>query len=181
MAYKEIVTKAVIGKGKRVSANEYSLIPEEIPDTVLGCWIINHNFNGIHNGPKVEVNGSFDINVWYAYDNDTKTAVTTKKFKYNEKMTIALKENAVLTDTELIIRGLKQPTVTDVAIDFGKVNMNVEKEIGVEIVGDTKIKIQIMDDEDDYEIVSDEPEQIPEITNEDIEEIEEKINEDYIE
>jgi len=181
MAYKEIVTKAVIGKGKKVSTTEYRLIPEEIPDTVLGCWIINHTFSGIHHGPKVEINGSFDINVWYSYNDNTKTAVTTKKFNYNEKMTLALKENAVLTDTEIIIRGLKQPTVNDVSINEEEVIMNVEKEIGAEIVGDTKIKIQIMDDEDDYEIINDDPEPIPEITNEDIEAIEEKINEDYIE
>ena len=181
MAYKEIVTKAVIGKGKRVSTTEYSLIPEEIPDTVLGCWIINHAFGGTNHGPKVEINGSFDINVWYSYDNDTKTAVTNKRFNYNEKMTLALKENAVLTDTEIIVRALKQPTVTDVSIHGDEVKMNVEKEIGAEIVGDTKIKIQIMDDEDDYEIITDEPTPIPEITDEDIEEIEEKVTEDYIE
>jgi len=182
MAYKEIVTKAVIGKGKRVSTVEYSLIPEEIPNTVLGCWIINHTFGGTHHGSKVEIKGSFDINVWYSYDDDTKTAVTTKRFNYNEKMTLALKENAVMTDTEIIVRGLKQPTVTEVSITDDEVKMNVEKEMGVEIVGDTKIKIQIMDDEDDYEIINDETEQpIPEITDTDIEEIEEKVNENYME
>ena len=28
---------------------------------------------------KVMVTGSFDVNVWYAYDNDTKTKVNTKQ------------------------------------------------------------------------------------------------------
>lgn len=41
-SYKEIVTKAVIGKAKKTSKNEVSLTPEENVNTVLGCWVINH-------------------------------------------------------------------------------------------------------------------------------------------
>ncbi|MBQ4584089.1 MAG: outer spore coat protein CotE [Bacilli bacterium] len=40
--YKEIVTKAVVGKAKKISHNDYSLKTEEVPNTVLGCWVINH-------------------------------------------------------------------------------------------------------------------------------------------
>ena len=47
MAYfKEIVTKAVIGKGKRVTTSTHTIKPQNKPDTVLGCWIINHSFSG---------------------------------------------------------------------------------------------------------------------------------------
>ena len=42
MAYKEIVTKAVIGKGKKKYRNSYQISVEEKPTTILGCWIINH-------------------------------------------------------------------------------------------------------------------------------------------
>ena len=40
--YKEIVTKAVVGKAKKTSAGDYTISTEEIPNTVLGCWVINH-------------------------------------------------------------------------------------------------------------------------------------------
>ena len=40
--YKEIVTKAVIGKGKKYFKNNYTIKPTEKPTTVLGCWVINH-------------------------------------------------------------------------------------------------------------------------------------------
>ncbi len=40
--FKEIVTKAIIGKAKKTSSGDYTLVPEEKPDTVLGCWVINH-------------------------------------------------------------------------------------------------------------------------------------------
>ena len=45
MAYREIVTKAVIGKGKKKYRNSYQVTVEHAPSTILGCWIINHNFS----------------------------------------------------------------------------------------------------------------------------------------
>lgn len=44
-----------------------------MPNTVLGCWVINHSFNGVKgtNG-SVTINGNFDVNVWYSYDADKK-------------------------------------------------------------------------------------------------------------
>lgn len=41
-SYKEIVTKAVIGKGKKTFKNKYNMLIEDDVDTVLGCWVINH-------------------------------------------------------------------------------------------------------------------------------------------
>lgn len=40
--FREIVTKAVIGKGKKTFSNHYTLVPQEAPTTILGCWVINH-------------------------------------------------------------------------------------------------------------------------------------------
>lgn len=52
-SYKEIVTKAVIGKAKKTSSNKFSLTPEELPNTVLGCWVINHVLVGGDNHCKI--------------------------------------------------------------------------------------------------------------------------------
>ena len=41
-SFKEIVTKAIIGKGKKHFKNSYSITTENVPTTVLGCWVINH-------------------------------------------------------------------------------------------------------------------------------------------
>lgn len=155
--FKEIVTKAIIGKAKKTSTNEFLITPELKPDTILGCWVINHKFNGSNNGGVVNLEGTFDVNVWYSYDNDTKTAVSTQSFNYQDKMPVHLKDNTTLTNKEeIIVRSLKQPTVTNVNVENGIVKLNVEKELGVEIIGDTKIKVSIEEDEDDYEIVTDE-------------------------
>ena len=152
--FKEIVTKAVIGKAKKISHGEYRLIPDEIPNTVLGCWIINHTFSGKNDNGRVVVDGSFDINVWYSYEGDTKTKVSTSRYRYNEILPVTLKDNETLdNNSEIIVRSLRQPTVTDVNIVNNEIVMNVEKEIGAEIVGDTKLKITVEDNEDDYEII----------------------------
>lgn len=40
--YREIVTKAVIGKGKKTFTSTNSVTVENKPSTILGCWVINH-------------------------------------------------------------------------------------------------------------------------------------------
>lgn len=40
--YKEIVTKAILGKGKKTFTHKNSIETKNKPTTVLGCWVINH-------------------------------------------------------------------------------------------------------------------------------------------
>ena len=53
--FREIVTKAVIGKGKKKFSDTISLSTDNTPTTVLGCWIINHNFGGSLSGNIVMI------------------------------------------------------------------------------------------------------------------------------
>lgn len=53
MAYKEIVTKAILGKGKKYYQNSYSVNVSNNPSTVLGCWVINHLLVGGDNCLKI--------------------------------------------------------------------------------------------------------------------------------
>ena len=167
--YKEIVTKAVTAKAKKSTSNKYTLEPEEIPNTILGCWVINNTFNGTSVGDSIIVNGSFDVNVWYSYDNDSKTAVSTKKYNYSDTMHMK-SLNSLDSRPEVLVKSLKQPTVADVKIDNGVVNLSIDKELGIEIVGNTKIKVPVETLDDDYEILEDDPP---------LEEID-KVNEDYL-
>lgn len=172
-SYKEIVTKAVVGKAKKTSVSNFTLKPEEAPDTILGCWVINHTFEGKNQSGVVNINGAFDVNVWYSYNNDTKTGVATKRFNYNDKMNVRLKDNTSLNEaSEIIVRSLNQPTVRDVNIDGDTVKLSIEKELGVEIVGNTMIKVSVEDDPDDYDVIE-------EIDENEVSQIEE-VNEDYL-
>ncbi|MFV0250033.1 MAG: outer spore coat protein CotE [Bacilli bacterium] len=175
-AYKEIVTKAVIGKGKKYFKNNYTITTENIPTTVLGCWVINHKFKGYKSGEKIGVDGSYDVNIWYSYESDSKTTVVNKKIDYNDLFNVKIKENADLTsDTDIIVRTLKQPSCTKVTIDEnGNINFDIEKELGVEIVGETKMKISIEEEEEPWDDIDDD------VNDEILNDIDETVRENYI-
>lgn len=175
-SYKEIVTKAVIGKGKKHFKDKYSLEAEFEPTTILGCWVINHKFKGYKSSDKIGVDGSFDINIWYSYEQDSKTAVINKTIEYNDLFNVKIRENADLSgDTDIIVRSLKQPTCSEVNIENEKtISFNIEKELGVEIVGETKVKIAVEDDEEPWDEIVDD------ISEDTLKEIDENIDENYL-
>lgn len=174
-SYKEIVTKAIIGKGKKSFKDSYSIDVENRPSTVLGCWVINHKFEGYKNGESIGVDGSFDVNIWYSYDNDSKTLVATKTIEYNGLFNVSIKNNADITDeTDIIVRSLTQPSCSNVSINDNTINFDIEKELGVELVGDTKMKIAVEDDEEPWEILDDE------IDEETLKNIDNNVSEDYL-
>lgn len=159
MSYREIVTKAVIAKGKKTYKNDYTIKVSESPSTILGCWIINHNFEGKELNEKILINGSFDVNVWYSYDNDTKTAVTTQKITYNEEEKLNTKVDNT-TKKDIIIKSLKQPTCISATSEGSDIKLEVEKELGIEIVGDTLVKVSSVDEEDDWDNLNDNNEEL---------------------
>ena len=174
-SYKEIVTKAVVGKGKKYFKNTYTIEATNKPSTVLGCWVINHKFKGYKSKDQIGVDGTYDVNIWYSYEDDSKTTVINKQIKYNDLFNVKVKEDADLTsDTDIIVRTLKQPTCSKVNIEEdGKITFDIEKELGVEIVGETKMKIAIEEDEEPWQDLTDE-------VNEDLEkEIDETIKEEF--
>lgn len=153
--YKEIVTKAVIGKGKKYFKNKYSIDVNNNPSTILGCWIINHHFLGKLVNNDAVVDGSFDINIWYSTDNDTKTNVLKETINYNERINIKSKINADLNNSEIIVKALKQPECVNVNIRGNVIDFEIEKEVGIEVVGDTKVKILTEEDEDEWQVFDD--------------------------
>ena len=91
-------------------------------------------------------------------------------------MNVRTRNDVDLTgDTDIIVRSLKQPTCSKVNIlDGGVINFDIEKELGVEIVGETKMKIAIEEEEDPWDEIDDE------VTEEVEQEIENSVTEDYI-
>lgn len=175
-AYKEIVTKAIIGKGKKYYKNTYTIDTENEPSTVLGCWVINHKFKGNDVGGKIVVDGSFDVNLWYSYNNDTKTTVITKKIKYSESVMVRQREEADSSVKDIIVRSLKQPNCVNAKEQGNSIVIDIEKELGIEIVGDTKVKVAVEEDEEPWDVIDDN-----EYTDEVDKEIDKNVKEDYLE
>lgn len=171
--YKEIVTKAIIGKGKKTFKNDYEVIVDKDIDNVLGCWVINHNIRGVKDGEYIKIIGSYDINIWFSYDNNTKTDVVSNSMNYEEKVRVKIRENGEFDDSiEIIIRSLKNPSCIDVSNNGKTIKYTISKELGIEILGDTKIRIPISNNEDDYDIIIDE--------NVISDEIDKSVNENYL-
>ena len=154
--YKEIVTKAVIGKGKKFFKDNYNIEVENVPTTILGCWVINHKFKGYKTNDKIGVSGSYDVNIWYSYDNDTKTSVITKNIGYKEVVTVSQKETTDSNSKDIIVRSLKEPSCVSAKENGNTITVEIEKELGVEVVGDTKVKIAIEEDEEPWDEIEDE-------------------------
>ena len=73
-------------------------------------------------------------------------------FTYEDIINVNLKQNITLTDdNEIIVRTLTAPSVSDVKTENNTIKLTVDKELGVEIVGDTKVRINVVDDFDDYD------------------------------
>jgi len=168
--YREIISKAIISKGKKTFEEKGIINVSNTPSTVLGCWVINHKFNGIKQNNKIIIDGSYDINIWYSYDNDTKTDVVKETHNYTE--TVNMRDNNY-DNTEIVLRSLTDPKCVDVKINGDTINYIVNLELGIELVGDVKMKVEVDENVDDYE-------QIIEESSVD-KEIDESVNVDYLE
>jgi len=168
--FKEIVTKAVVGKGKKSFKNTYNVLAEHNVDRVLGCWVINHNFKGTVKDDKVVIDGSYDTNIWYSYDNDKKTAVVNKNISYNEQTGINLKPNATLVGSDIIIRVLKEPSCTNVNVKDDVIEFDIEKELGIEVVNDEKVKIAVEQDEEQWDTLEEDFEEVEKNIDEEVKE-----------
>ena len=170
--YKEIVTKAVVSKGKKLFTTNHS-VEVNNPSTILGCWVINHNFNGTKSNNNIVINGSYDVNIWYSYDNDTKTDVVKETNTYKE--VVHMRNVDDIDGEEIIVRSLKQPNPLKVEISGNSINYSIEKELGIELVGDVKVKIAYDNNEDPWDNLSDS------VKSEDIEkQIDEEVKEEYL-
>ena len=171
--YKEIVTKAVVSKGKKLFTTTNSVVVTN-PSTVLGCWVINHSFNGTKENDSIIIDGSYDVNIWYSYDNDTKTEVVKETNTYHEVVHMRKVDN--IDGEEIIVRSLKQPSCIKVDIKDNKISYTIEKELGIELVGDVKVKIEANDEDDNWDEIVEEKDNIESLD----ETIENEVKEDYI-
>ncbi|CAM5183181.1 Spore coat protein E OS=Ureibacillus acetophenoni OX=614649 GN=SAMN05877842_10496 PE=4 SV=1 [Ureibacillus acetophenoni] len=105
---RQIVTKAVVAKGKKRYETSEVLRPPHTPTSILGCWVINHHYHAKKQGKYVEITGKFDVNVWYAYNNHTKTAVFTETVNYKDKVKLHYRDEDIIDSDNVKVRVLQQ-------------------------------------------------------------------------
>lgn len=145
-SYREIITKAVCGKGRKFSEATHHIRPSEPPSSILGCWIINHTYSAKKRGDTVEVNGTYDINVWFSYINNTKTDVATQTVSYTDIVPLSMKdENVISEELDVVARAVQQPNTLEAVISENghSVDVQVEREFIVECIGETKVAVAV--------------------------------------
>ncbi|MEK3645188.1 MULTISPECIES: outer spore coat protein CotE [unclassified Aeribacillus] len=144
--YREIITKAVVAKGRKFTQATHTISPEKKPASILGGWIINHKYDAQKRGKTVEIEGTYDINVWYSFDENTKTEVVTERVKYTDVLKLRYKDDNYLDDeNEVVARVLQQPNCLEVTISPNGENIvvQVEREFLAEVIGETKVVVSV--------------------------------------
>ncbi len=156
---REIVTKAVVGKGKKLIRIQNNVIPTNEPYSILGCWIINHEFTATLDGDLVKVDGNYEINIWYSYDHNAATDIARADIVYNE----VIKTRQIVCDVnnsskDVIVRVCQHPTCTNAAITEDGICVDIIIELIVEVIGETKMIVTVFaptdvteEYEDDFE------------------------------
>lgn len=139
--YREIITKSVVAKGRKFTQSHHSIHPPHRPSSILGCWIINHKYDAKKVGKKVEVSGTFDVNIWFSHHDNTKTSVVIENVSYKDVIKLKYRDPDCYDDNEIIARVLQQPNCLEASISENglKIVVQVEREILVECVGETKM------------------------------------------
>ena len=164
---REIVTKAIVGKGKKLIRFKNNLVPNNSVDSILGCWIINHTFKATLDDDKVCINGSYEIDVWYAYDDNKSTELSKESFEYQE----VIKTRQIINDLDrdsrdVIVRTIQQPTCVNACITCDGVTVEVVLELLAEVIGEATMIVTVYPKEEVHE--------------EYINDFENEINEDFI-
>ncbi len=142
---RQIVTKAVVARGKKRAEACETLRPPNNPSSILGCWVINHTHQAKKHGRFIEVTGKYDINVWYAHHDHSKTSVFSETVPYRERIKLYYRDEETNGVEDVRIRVIQQPNCTEAIItpDGEQFKVTVERELHAEIVGETTICIQV--------------------------------------
>ena len=149
---REIVTRAVVAKGKKVLNLVEKVKTNEKPYSILGCWIINHEFEASKVNEVVKLDGEFEINIWFSTNNNTKTDIIREVITYKKEIATKTVVKDFLENTEdILARIVQHPTVTNAKVIEDTVQVDISFEIIVEIIGETKMKVTVFTEAETWE------------------------------
>ncbi|MBJ6363630.1 outer spore coat protein CotE [Paenibacillus sp. GCM10012307] len=144
---REIITKAVCGKGRKFSTVTHTVTPPHHPTSILGAWIINHQYEAVKAGDGIEVIGTYDINVWYSYDRNSQTDVAKETVSYVESVPLSYLDPKHRASTEEVAaESTQEPNCIEATISSNgtSVIIRVEREFVVEMIAETKVFVAVL-------------------------------------
>ena len=145
---REIYTKAIVAKGKKLSRITYNFTLNHFPDDILGCWITNHHYEAAIKNKIPKMIGTFDVHIWYSYHDEMDSIV--------EKHQVTKKEDREFESSDQVKgRCLNKPKCLSASHNGKDVTMEIEKEMQIEISGETCIKVEVKDEEEIWDDLED--------------------------
>lgn len=153
---REIYTKAIVAKGKKLSKNTYSLSLSHIPNEILGCWITNHHYEAAIKNRVPKVIGTFDLHIWYSHNDEMESQISKQQITYIDDMQVTKKEDREFELTDQVkARCLENPKCLSASFEQQKVTIEIEKEMQIEISGETCIKVEVKNEEEVWDDLED--------------------------
>ncbi|NLW17542.1 MAG: outer spore coat protein CotE [Firmicutes bacterium] len=141
---REITTKATCAKGQKRFRQIHSIVTANPAELVLGSRITSHSYVASPLANSVEIKGSYDIHIWYTYADGTLTAVEKKTVRYMEHLPVIDLEGERLGQEESVEATVtREPEVVGMHVRRGAVQVEVDLEFYVEIVGETKLWVKV--------------------------------------
>lgn len=143
---REIITKAICGKGRKFNQVTHNVTPPHAPTSILGAWVINHEYEAVKSSNGVEVVGTYDINIWYSYDRNTKTDVAKETVSYVELVPFSYVDPKHRASTvEVAAESTQEPNCIEANVSSAgsSVIIRVEREFQVEMIAETKVCVVV--------------------------------------
>ncbi|MFC6332185.1 outer spore coat protein CotE [Paenibacillus septentrionalis] len=144
---REIITKAVCGKGRKFSTSTHTVTPPHRPTSILGAWVINTKYEAVKSSSGVEVIGTYDINIWYSYNNNSQTDVAKESVQFVENVPLYyLDPKHRASTTEVFAESITEPNCIEANISSSgdSVVVRVEREFAVEMIAETKVSVAVV-------------------------------------
>lgn len=146
---REIYTKAIVAKGKKLSKNSYTFSMNDYPNEILGCWITNHHFDASIKQGVPKIVGTFDVHLWYSFNDNRDSKTEKRQVTYIDEMQVIKKENRDFEVDDLLkARCLSKPKCLSSYVKEKNIICEVEKEMQIEISGETCIKVEVKDEDE---------------------------------
>ncbi|MBR3891318.1 MAG: outer spore coat protein CotE [Bacilli bacterium] len=150
---REILTRAVVSKGKLKSTNVEKIELKKEANKVIGCWVINSNFLNIVENSKVYLEGSFDVHVWYAINQDKDTLIEKKTITYKEEVEFVEKFNT--DEAEYKVYCLEYPHCVELNLEENQAVIKVDKEYSIDAIGETTLMVDVNESFNEIKIDTD--------------------------
>ncbi|MBJ8192637.1 outer spore coat protein CotE, partial [Bacillus cereus] len=98
----------------------HTVTPPNNPTSILGAWIINHQYEAVAAGDGIEVVGTYDINIWYSYDKNSQTDVAKETVSYVENVPLSYLDPKHRASTvEVSAEATQEPSCVEASVSSG--------------------------------------------------------------